>query len=132
VPGDSDITWKGILVGFLLAGIVGYVMSRMLWAGGLGPVRAFFKPQTVVHKTKKSPFEVLLGCLGRIAILGVSILAILYLTGMLEHYFPSLPWASILRALHSDQILTLLVVGLILIIVAIGLGASEKGNQEQK
>jgi hypothetical protein len=53
---DTQVTLKGILVGFLLAGVVGFVMSRMLWVGGLGPIRAFFRPQTVVPKTTKSPF----------------------------------------------------------------------------
>jgi hypothetical protein len=129
---DADLTWTGILVGFLLAGIVGFAMSRMLWAWGLGPIRAFFRPQTVVHKTAKSPFQVFLGSLGSIAILGVFSLAILYLIGILERYLAFLSWARILRALQSDQSLTLLVVGLILIIVAVGLAASEKGNQEQK
>ena len=43
---------------------------------------------------------------------------------------PSLPSAGILRTLRSDQILTLLVVGLIVILVAFGLGASEKGNRK--
>lgn len=107
MPGDSDITWKGILVGFLLAGIVGFVMSRMLWAGGLGPIRAFFRPQTVAHKTAKSPFQVFLGCLGRIAILGVFSLAILYVTGVVQQYFPVFPFLRTVTTLRSDQILTL-------------------------
>lgn len=129
---DAQLTWKGILVGFLLAGIVGFVMSYMLWAWGLGPIRASLRPQTVVHKTAKGPFQVFLGSLRTIVILGIFILAVLYSTGMLEYYLPSLPSAGILRALRTDQILTLLVVGLILIIVAAGLAASEKGNREQK
>jgi len=129
----NGITWKGILVGFLLAGIVGFVMNQILWKWGLGPIRAFFRPQSVSQRTAKSPFQVYVGFLRGMVILGVFfILAVLYLTGMLEQYLPFLPSAGILRALRSDQILTLLVVGLILTIVVFGLGASEKGNREQK
>jgi zinc transporter ZupT len=132
VPGDNDITWKGILVGFLLAGIVGFVINQILWRWGLGPIRAFFRPQSISQRTTKSPFQVYVGFLRGIAILGTFILAILYSTGMLEHNPLFLPSMGILRTLRSDQILTLLVVGLIVIIVAFGLGASEKGNREQK
>jgi hypothetical protein len=102
VPGDSDITWKGILVGFLLAGIAGFVTTQILWRRGLGPIRAFFRPQSTSQRTTKSPFQVYVGFLRGMAILGIFILAVLYLTGGLEHYFPSLPWAGILRTLRSD------------------------------
>ena len=104
--GDSDITWKGILVGFLLAGIVGFVMNQILWKWGLGPIRAFFRPQSTSQRTTKSPFQVYVGFLRGIAILGAFILAILYSTGMLERYLPSLrrvssePFAAI-RSLPS-------------------------------
>jgi hypothetical protein len=66
---NAQLTWKGILVGFLLAGIVGFVMSYMLWAWGLGPIRASLKPRTVVHKTAKGPFQVFLDSLRTIVIL---------------------------------------------------------------
>jgi hypothetical protein len=132
MPIDSDITWKGILVGFVLAGIAGFVATQILWKRGLGPIRAFFRSQSVLQRTTKSPFQVYVGFLRGIAILGAFIVAVLCLTGVLEQYLPFLPWAGILRTLHSDQTLTLLVVGLILLIVVLGLGASEKGNREQK
>mgnify|MGYP005851169387 CR=1 FL=1 len=61
----NGITGKGILVGFLLAGIIGYLANHILWKSGVKPVGAFFKPQTVSHPTKKTPFQVLLGMPGR-------------------------------------------------------------------
>jgi len=42
--GVTQGTLRGILVGFLLAGIVGFVMNQILWKWGLGPIRAFFRP----------------------------------------------------------------------------------------
>jgi hypothetical protein len=75
---------------------------------------------------------VYVGFLRGIAILVFFIVAILYLAGILERCLPFVPSAGILRAIHSDQTPTLLLVGLILIIVAVGLAASEKGNREQK
>ena len=120
-------------MGFLAAGIAGYVVTQLLWAGGLGPIRAFFRPQSVVHKTTKSPFQVLLGCLGRMALLGLGIgsLAILSLMGLGQQYVSVFPFLPTVTTLASREALTVLLVGLTLIIVALGLGASEKGNREK-
>jgi len=41
----NGLSWrKGVLAGFLLAGIVGFLANRILWRWGLAPIRAFFKP----------------------------------------------------------------------------------------
>ena len=68
IPWDG-VTGKGILAGFLLAGIVGFFANRILWQSGVRPVRAFFRPQIVVHQTKKSPFQVYRGCLAGIIVI---------------------------------------------------------------
>ena len=65
----NGITFKGVLVGFLLAGVIGFLANRILWKLGLTPIHAFFKPQRVSQQTKKSPFQVLLGCLGGMIII---------------------------------------------------------------
>ena len=85
IPWD-DITLKGILVGFLLAGVIGFLANRLLWVHGLHPILAFFKPQTVSHQTDKSPFQALLGCLGGVITIAavIALLVYLYITGMLR------------------------------------------------
>jgi len=42
-PAWSGLSLKGILVGFLLAGIVGFLANRILWRWGLALMRPFFK-----------------------------------------------------------------------------------------
>ena len=48
----------GVIVGFVLAGFIGYFARELLWNKVAG-INTFFKPQTVLQHTKKSPFGVL-------------------------------------------------------------------------
>jgi hypothetical protein len=123
---------RGIVLGFVLAGIVGYTLNRFLWKQGLGPVHAFFKPQVVVHRTKKSPFQVFLGCLARIAMLLGFAGGLLWLGGVALGVEPELldPVASALSLADRDLI-GLLLIALMALLIALGLRASsskEKGS----
>jgi len=122
----NGITCKGILVGFLLAGIVGFLANRILWKSGVTPIRAFFKPQRVSQQTSKSPSRVLVGCLGGIATLAVVIALLAWVTGALEEYLPFLPRISDIVGLANGQMAGLLLVGCIVLIIALGLKASSK------
>jgi hypothetical protein len=50
-----------ILVGVAAAGILGFVLQRLLWC--LSAVGRPFQPQTVTQKTKQTPAQVMGGCL---------------------------------------------------------------------
>lgn len=125
----NEITCKGILVGFALAGIIGFLANRILWKSGLTPIHAFFKPQRVSHQTKKSPFQVLLGCLGGMIIIAFVIGFLVYMTGAANRYLPFLPGVkdTIVR-LADGQVAGLVLVGLMVIIIAFGLKISGKGE----
>ena len=125
----NGITFKGVLLGFLLAGVIGFFANRILWKAGIGGIRAFFKPQSVTHRTGKTPFQVFLGFLRGIAIVGVLMTSILYVTGVLADYMPSLPLPGGLINLRSDQIAVLLLVGFIISIIALGLRASSNNDK---
>ncbi|GEM_PF-1547334 len=125
----NGITFKGVLLGFLLAGVIGFLANRILWKAGIGGIRAFFKPQSVSQRTGKSPFRVFLNFLRGIAIVGVFILSIPYLTGVLADYPPFLPVPASLMTLRSDQIAVLLLVGFIISIIALGLKASSNNDK---
>jgi len=125
----NGITCKGILVGFLLAGIAGYLANRILWKSGVTPIGAFFKPQRVSHSTSKSPCQVLWGCLGGIATLAFVIVLLAWMTGALEKYFPFLPRLTNIVKLAGDEMAGLLLVGCIALIIAFGLKTSGKNNK---
>jgi hypothetical protein len=58
----NGLSWrKGVILGFFLAGIVGFLQNRILWRWGLAPMRAFFKPRRVPHQTDRNPFRVFQG-----------------------------------------------------------------------
>ena len=126
----NGITVKGVLLGFLLAGVIGFFANRILWKAGIGSIRAFFKPQRVSHPTGKTPFQVFLGFLRGIAIVGVLIvIGILYLAGARTVYLPLLPLPEGLINLRSDQIAVLLLVGFIIGIIMLGLRASSNNDK---
>jgi hypothetical protein len=125
----NGITWKGILVGFLLAGIVGFLANRILWKSGVTPIRAMFKPQRVSLQTSKSPFQALLGCLGGIATLAIVIALLTWMSGVSERYLPFLPRLSDIVKLANDQMAGLLLTGCIVLVIALGLKASGKNNK---
>jgi hypothetical protein len=51
----------GFAIGFILAGLVGFVSSRILWYWGR--VTAIWRPQTIVLTTDRTPWQVLVdGC----------------------------------------------------------------------
>ena len=123
---------QGILLGFVLAGVVGFTLNQILWQQGLGPIRAFFKPQTVVHHTKRSPFQVFLSCLAGIAtLLGFGV-GILWLGGVLLGADPAflVPVAGAL-ALADSHSTALLLTGLIALLMAFGLMASSKEDKKE-
>ena len=125
----NGITFKGVLVGFLLAGVIGFLANRILWKAGLTPIHTFFKPQRVSQQTKKSPFQVLLGCLGGMIIVAFVIGFLVYMTGAANRYLPFLPGVkdTIVR-LAAGQVAGLVLIGLMVIIIAFGLKASGKGE----
>ena len=122
----NGITFNGIVVGFVLAGIVGFLANRILWKSGVGPIRTFFKPQRVGQQTSKSPFQVLLGCLVGIAILATATVLLAWMTGALEGYLPVLPRLGDIVNLASGQMAGLLLAGFIALIIVLGLNASGK------
>ena len=132
IPWDG-VTGKGILVGFLLAGIVGFFANRILWQSGVRPVRAFFRPQIVVHQTKKSPFQVYRGCLaGIIVIITVSIFALCllaWMTGTLSGYSI---FSLLSDLISSIDVPGLLLVGCIVVIITLALRAAGKGGKEEE
>ncbi len=121
----------GILLGFVLAGITGFILNQILWQQGLGPIRSFFEPQGVGHQTERSPFQVLLGCLGRIATLLGFALGMLWLGGVLLGAEP----AFLVRvlsglALADTEWTALLLPGLMALLIALGLRASNKDDKK--
>ena len=125
----DGITLEGVLVGFLLAGAVGFLASRILWKAGIGGIRAFFRPQSVPQRTGKTPFQVFLGFVRGIAIVGAFVMGILCVTGVLADYPPFLPLPASLMTLRSDQIVVLLLVVLIVSTIALGLRASSNNGK---
>jgi len=121
-----------ILLGFVLAGIVGFTANQILWRHGLGPIRSFFKPQSVVHHTKKSPFQMFVGCLGGMATLIGFGLGILWLAGVLLGVYPAFlaPVATILTFAGSDSA-GLLLAALIVLLIGLGLMASSKEDKKE-
>jgi hypothetical protein len=126
----NGITCKGILAGFMLAGIVGFLANRILWKSGVTPICAFFKPQRVSQQTSKSPFQVLVGCLGGIATALVVIALLVWMTGASERYLPFLPRLSDMVKLANGEMAGLLLAGCIVLIIALGLKASGKNNNK--
>ncbi len=133
IPWDG-VTCKGILVGFLLAGIIGFLANRILWKSGVKPIRAFFQPQAVVQQTKKSPFQVYLGCLmGMFIVVMVSIIILgllAWMTGASGEYPASTILGDVI-GFASDQITTLLFVGFVVVIIILALRASG-GEKKEK
>jgi len=129
IPWDG-VTCKGILVGFLVAGIIGYLANRILWKSGVTPVLAFFRPQRVSHPTSKTPFQVLLGCLGGIAVLAGVTGLLAWITGASGRYLPFLPRLTDIVRLANGQMACLLVVVCIVLVIILGLRASGKKKKE--
>jgi len=77
---DPTSFWLGVIV----AGLVGFVVFRVaIWWGG--KVTQMWKPQTVVHKTAKSPLQVVLEGLLAVAlgVIAVYLLWLAYQAGIL-------------------------------------------------
>lgn len=133
IPWDG-VTCKGILVGFLLAGIIGFLANRILWKFGVKPIRAFFQPQAVVQQTKKSPFQVYLGCLTGVfivATVSIIILGLLaWMSGASGEYSASTLLGDLIR-FASDQTTTLLFVGFVVVIIVLALRASGREKKEE-
>jgi hypothetical protein len=80
--GDYLGPWlSGFVIGFALAGFVGFVSSRILWHWGR--VRAIGQPQAIRLTTTQTPWQVLAnGCQSLLILLSIAmvlLLAILFL-----------------------------------------------------
>jgi hypothetical protein len=68
----------GCMIGFFLAGFVGFVSSRILWHWGR--VRAMGKPQTTKSTTDKTPWQVLVdGCKSLFILVSILIMVVIFL-----------------------------------------------------
>ena len=88
---SGDDFTRGFITGFAVAGLVG-LLAQQLLLGRLRGIAAFFKPQTTLQETGKSPFQVYWGCT-----MNIILLAILVIVGI---WFVREYYGSILGALH--------------------------------
>jgi len=91
---DGNEYARGFFTGFIVAGLVGLLAQQLLLSRFRG-ISAFFKPQTTVQRTSKSPLQVYLGCVGNLIFL-IVVLVVGYLLFNAYH-------ASILNALHLQE-----------------------------
>ena len=79
---DDPLT-QGFFLGLLFSGILAYLSFLLhIWKKGVSP---FFKPQTVVLTTKKTPAEVFGQMIKTIIILVVLLVGTVYL---IIHFYP--------------------------------------------
>ena len=70
----------GCIIGFFLAGVLGFVSSRILWHWGR--VTDIWRPQTTVLTTDRTPWQVVVeGCRSLLVLLGILILLVIFLSG---------------------------------------------------
>ena len=74
---DGNDYTRGFVTGFIVAGMVGLLAQQLLLSRFRG-IAAFFKPQTTVQRTSKSPFQVYLGCFTNLVFL-IAVLVVGYL-----------------------------------------------------
>jgi len=81
-PHQQEVDPFSLLLGIVIAGVVGFLIFRLsIWWGG---VSKMWKKQTVVHTTDRTPLDVVLEGLFRLAVLIAIGLALFWLINNID------------------------------------------------